>query len=173
MLFLLLSVILMVFLLDRLHSLRIADKALRHQYRLYSVRDALREAAMNGDVNPRSWVFQYLDSSIAKTIDHLPEVSLWQALALWLAYRHDTEIMEAEKQLARELQKPGNEFFREIHIFYQAMVISYLMDRHIIFRMFVANLLLLRRGVQAAARVQTKAPSTSTLMEYASLRGAG
>ncbi len=169
MLYLILSILLLVFLFDRLHSLRIADKALRHQYQLYAVRDGLREAAMTGHVNARNWVFQYLDSSIAKTIDRLPEVSMWQALALWLAYRHNSEIREADKHLRRELEKPENEIFKDAFVFYQAILISYLMDRHLVFRLFIKGLLL-RRGiqaVQAAARVQTRAPTTSTLVEYA------
>ena len=102
MLYLILSILMLVILLDRLHSLRVADKALRHQYRLYALRDALREAAIAGKVNPRSWVFGYLDSSIAKTIDRLPQISLWQGLALYLAYKHDAETIEAGARLTGE-----------------------------------------------------------------------
>ncbi len=167
MLYLILSILMLVILLDRLHSLRVADKALRHQYRLYALRDALREAAIAGKVNPRSWVFGYLDSSIAKTIDRLPQISLWQGLALYLAYKHDAETIEAGARLTGELKKPENGTFSDIYVMYQAIIITYLMDRHIIFRLFIKNLLLLRRGIQAAARVQTKAPATSTLLEYA------
>ncbi|HEX3557086.1 MAG TPA: hypothetical protein VIA62_28000 [Thermoanaerobaculia bacterium] len=167
MLYLVLSSLLIAHLLDRLHSLRISDKAVRHQYRLYEIRDHLREAAINGDVDPENWVFQYLDGSIVKTIDRLPGINLWQGLALWFAYRRDTAVVKAHHQLERELAKPGNEILRRVHALYAATIMLYLMDRHLLFRWFVRNLHLLQKLLQAAAKVQTKAPATSTLVECA------
>lgn len=167
MLYLGFSILLAAYLLDRLHDLRALNKAREYQYRLYALRDELREAAMDGEVNPRDWVFEYLDSSLAKTIDTLPHVSLWQALALWVAYHHSSAIAMADEQLQRELSKAGNERYGKILSAYQGALFSYLMDRHLIFRALVANLLLLRMLVDKAAAVQTKAPATSTLVEFA------
>lgn len=165
MIYLLMSVMLVVYLLDCLHALRISDKALRHRYRLYELRDALREAAMTGRINPRSWVFQYLDSSIAKTIDQLPRISLWQSLGVWLTYRKDSRVEAAAESLNQELEKKENNFYRQMYVLYGATIITYLMDRHIVLRLALRNRV--RRSLQAAARVQRIAPATSTLMEYA------
>jgi len=165
MLYLLISVLLVAYLLDCLHALRISDKAIRHRYRLYEIRDSLREAAMIGRVDPHHWVFQYLDSSIAKTIDQLPRISLWQSLGVWLTYRRDDRVEAAAQQLNRELQKEENTFYGKIYVLYGATIITYLMDRHILFRWAMRNWA--KRGLQAAARVQRVAPATSTLMEYA------
>lgn len=165
MIYLLMSVVLVAYLLDCLHALRISDKATRHRYRLYEIRDALREAAITGRINPRSWVFQYLDSSIAKTIDQLPRISLWQSLGVWLTYRKDLRVEEAAESLNRELQKEENDFYRQVYVLYGATIITHLMDRHLVFRLAMRNRA--KRSLQAAARVQRVAPATSTLMEYA------
>jgi hypothetical protein len=164
-LYLVLSFLLVAHLLDRVHSLRLSDKAARHQYQLYEIRDHLREAAIHGDVDPRHWVFQYLDSSIAKTIDRLPKISLWQGLALWWVYRNNTAVMTAHDQLEQDLAKPGNEVLRRVYALYDGTIMLYLMDRHLVFRWMVTNLYLLQKSLQAVARVQTKAPATSTLVE--------
>jgi hypothetical protein len=165
MIYLLMSVVLVAYLLDCLHALRISDKAIRHRYRLYELRDALREAAITGRINPRSWVFQYLDSSISKTIDQLPRISLWQSLGVWLTYRRDPRVEEAAESLNEELQREENNFYRQMYVLYGAMIITYLMDRHIVLRLALRNGV--QRSLQAAARVQRVAPATSTLMEYA------
>lgn len=120
---------------------------------------------MTGRVDPRHWIFQYLDSSIAKTIDQLPGISLWQSLGVWLTYRRDSRVEAAAQQLNRELQKEENTFYGKVYVLYGATIITYLMDRHILFRWAMRNWA--KRGLQAAARVQRVAPATSTLMEYA------
>src|SRR5881227_3473474 len=102
MIYLLMSALLVAYLLDRLHALRISGKVIRHRYRLYEIRDSLREAAMTGRVDPHHWIFQYLDSSIAKTIGQFPGISLWQSLSVWLTYRRDSRVEDAAQQLSRE-----------------------------------------------------------------------
>ena len=49
--------------LDRVDRLRVDNIVQAHQFKLYTLRDDLRESAMNETVNRKSWVFQYLDSS--------------------------------------------------------------------------------------------------------------
>lgn len=165
MLYLILSILLVACLLDCLRLLRISDKAVRHQYRLYEIRDYLREAAMTGQVDPRDWVFQYLDSSIAKTIDQLSGISLWQSLGLWLVYGRDVRVAAASRNLALELSKEENGLYRDVYTLYGATITTYLMDRHLLFRLLMLNVL--RKSLQAAARVQRETPATSTLLDYA------
>lgn len=69
MIFVWLSLLLFVIWIDRLCRLSRANDALETEYKLYRLRDELRESAIAGRINPRNWVYRYIDSSISKSID--------------------------------------------------------------------------------------------------------
>ena len=50
---------------------------LKYKYQFFALRDELREYAIENPEIAKNWVFQYLDSTIAKTIKLLPKLSLW------------------------------------------------------------------------------------------------
>lgn len=60
---------------DRLHRTHIQNRTLASKYRLFEIRDYLRESASRGEVNPKNWVFQFLDSSISKTISRINDLN--------------------------------------------------------------------------------------------------
>src|SRR6266700_1881085 len=80
----------------------------QHQDRLFALRDSLREQAVRKPSIARNWVFQYLDSTIAKSISLLPKLSIWHALALMIAHRNDSGLERLVKQLNHEYDKPQN-----------------------------------------------------------------
>jgi hypothetical protein len=156
-----------LYALDRLHSLRREGQILDYRYQLYEIRDHIREAAMKGEVDCRNWVFMYLDSSLVKTIDALPRISLWQTLVTYIAHRKDEHLKEAARHLERELNKPANKFLRDAYTLYVAAMIMYLMERHALYSLIAKNLLRAVSSLQRAGKLQTQARSTSTLVDHA------
>lgn len=167
MLYTILLTLLLIYSLDRLHSSRVENQVLRFQYRLYEIRDHLREAAMKGEVDCQNWVFQYLDSSIAKTIDILPQVSLWQGLALWYTYRNDPKTQAAVEHLDKALKKPENKFLGKIYHLYAGILILYLWERHFVYSFTLVKLAKAVTSLQKAGQSQVHSPGTSTLVDYA------
>ncbi len=174
MLSLLLVSVALVFALDRVHSLWRDSKIIEFRYRLFEIRDYLREAATNGQVDCRDWVFLYLDSSIGKTIDFLPQISMWQVLASHYASSNDGKTKEAARLLETALAKPHNKILHDTYRLYAATIMMYLVDRHsltlnVAFNCLKAgmHLRLVVEALQGAGKLLTEAQFSSTLLEYA------
>jgi hypothetical protein len=145
-----------------------------HRYKLYRLRDELRESAIAGDVSPSNWVFQYLDSSTAKTIAMLPEINLWSGCLIAIWRRHDDRVARAHKHLNRELSKPSNKKLAAYHDKYVEVCFSFLFQRHSGVRFFLCRLaeaIVVGQWVQRKTRrmvqLMTEAPETSTLTTFA------
>jgi len=140
------------------------------RYRLYALRDKLREMAMKGEVESSSWLFGYLDSSIAKTIRVLPRFSLWRMLAMYLAYKNDPRVSEARRHLGQSLARPENRRFAEIHTEYIGLMVTFLIRRHLTsvgvsllaFSVFAG----IKRVLRDTTEVATESPEASTLTDY-------
>ena len=164
-------------LLDRLFRFKTASIVLKHQFRLYALRDSLRESAMHGKVKPSNWVFQYLDSSIAKSIRVLPHLSLWRVMVMMFIHRPNKERLRvAQEHLHRELKKPENQELMKIYLHYMAEFGFFLFTRHStistpgrsIFRAIKAGQYL-KAQWRKAKEFLTEAPETSTLPEFCDL----
>jgi hypothetical protein len=165
-----------VALLDRVHADQDLEKAEKHIFRLYALRDELREAVMDGRVRCTNWVFQYLDSSIAKSIAALPTFTIWSLVYVAATYRGDERIKRAAYHLGRELEKQENACLANVHTRYIDVVGEYLLARHAILRLVVAALKSLLVSIFAAQRLlrmwqralelSTEAPETSTLSDF-------
>jgi hypothetical protein len=170
-------VLLALIVLDRLLRFGTQNVVLRHQFRLYALRDSLRECAMKGSVNPNNWVFQYLDSSIAKTIRVMPGLSVWRVLVLMFFRLENESLRKCQEQLQTELKKPENEPLARIHLHYMAELGFFLFERHStistptksVFRALKAGQFLKSRWRQAKEFI-TEAPETSTLPDFAMAR---
>src|SRR6185503_4981148 len=97
-----------LFALDYVARLRLGNVIRTHQFRLYALRDELRELAMCEQVKPDNWVFQYLDSSIAKTIRVLPHLSLWRAWFIIVFSKPDPGLKARSHQLHLAFAKAEN-----------------------------------------------------------------
>lgn len=159
--------------LDRSHRMGVNTLVRAHQFRLYALRDALREAAMRKEVNPKSWVFLYLDSSIARTISALDRMTLWHVLLTALTHYQDESSRNAMEQLQKELHKPANKILKELHDQYTAEVSLFLIDRHLSIKIALSNILTairvgrsLRQRWKRLIEYQMVAPETSTLRDF-------
>lgn len=160
---------------DHLCSLVLSNVVQNSQYRLYKLRDDLRELAMRGEVKPENWVFQYLDSTIAKTISVLPELHLWRVAAMTIWSNRDKEASgQRTRQLHSELQKQKNSELRKMHEQYTSELAYFLIQRHSTLRFTATNLvrirrvsLLKRKWATLFKAVLATSPETSTFPEYA------
>ena len=159
--------------LDRLRRVHVDTVVRKHQFALYALRDELREATLQGKIDPRNWVFQYLDSSIVKTISYLKNVNLWRLLFVALTYRRDPRFLIARKNLQRELEKPSNQFLADIHDKYAFVLVGFMISRHTSLKVFLINLFAaiktrqyLKRKFDRLIEFLTDLPETSTLADH-------
>lgn len=166
--------ILIVFLMDQLFKLRQTCLVEKHRFRLYALRDELRELAMRGEASPGNWVFQYLDSSISKSIDVLPSISVWRVIPIVYQNRHDRRTSLRFDQLLRELKKRQNSPLARVYGRYLLEIGRFVSHRHdtiLVVVNTVSRLLnatgWVHRGIKIIKNTLTSAPQTSTLPEFA------
>lgn len=163
--------------LDRIRRARRETVVLRHRYRLYALRDRLREAALCEKADPANWVFLYIDSSITKAINALDELTVGKAALSIAFYRPADEHRRRVRRLVQELRKPSNAALRSIYREYSEALMEFLRDRHVTMRVNPH----LRRTNDAVAHARakiaeqvrtflTQGPDTSTFSEYAEAR---
>ncbi|MDB6034877.1 MAG: hypothetical protein JWM16_5215 [Verrucomicrobiales bacterium] len=160
--------------LERLQRFHVGTVILRHKFKLYAIRDSLRDRVIEGEVKSSNWVFQYLDSSITKTISRLDDLSIWRVAGWMCWYRPDrSKFEELYNQLQKELSKPGNEVLGKVYVKYIAQVGHLIWERHASFSgslKFVFKLLRAKDWLKARSRQIVKflaeGPETSTLPEF-------
>lgn len=151
--------------------------ALKYQYALFAIRDDLREHAMKDPSIARNWVFQYLDSTIAKSLSLLPALSIWQLLGLFMTHRNDESIEKLRAKLEFEYEKPQNHQFKEVEDRLMKTIAEYLIDRHILALVLSVSALVLPFAlVQTIQKIQRRSlelvvesPETSTLSDFVSV----
>jgi hypothetical protein len=169
----LVALILVAVVLDYLSRFKRKTVVLEHQFRLYALRDSLRELVMKGEVKASNWVFQYLDSSIAKSIERLPLISVWRVCGMMAFQPEDRKLPVLIDHLQRELSKPGNEALQRIHLHYLAEMGAFLIHRHKTLRFSLGTLCSLfnlqkwvRTNFRLAKQLLTASSETSTLSEF-------
>jgi hypothetical protein len=148
--------------------------ALQYQYALFAIRDDLREHAMKDPAVAKNWVFQYLDSTIAKSLSLLPDLSVWQLLGLFMTHRNDRATETLRARLEFEYKKPRNHIFREVEEKLIKTMGEYLVERHILALFLSVSALVLPvtivRAMRAIERrsleLVVESPETSTLCDY-------
>lgn len=171
--------IMLIFLISTLILLALLDKALRvgrletvllkTRFKLFALRDELRETAIKGETEENQW-FEYLDTTITKAIDELASVSLWEAFVLILMNRHNKTIAEAQIKLFEALAQEENQKLAEIYRKFVWCLGTFLFDRHLAVRLTVfAGLYTLesvKKERDRLVKTITTSPQTSTLLKY-------
>lgn len=131
MLFALASVLIALVIIDR--STRVARLdllVLSIRHRLFSLRDRLRQAAIQGNVKSGSWLFDYLDTSLTRSAHHLRDLSLFE-LAYLGAKADDQENFRAlRRSLHIQLNQQENSHFRSVFEDFQGCLLQFLKERH-------------------------------------------
>lgn len=81
---------LIIWAYDRSRFLK--NLSLEYQYKLYTIRDELREQAILGNIDKDSWLFDLLDASTSKLISELPSLTIYYLIMLEFIYRKDKNI---------------------------------------------------------------------------------
>jgi hypothetical protein len=146
---------------------------LESQFRLFKLRDDLRAAVTSGDVHPANWVFEYLDSSITRSIDALPGLHIWRVLGLMVTHRPDRVAIAARQDnLRRELAKDKNRILAQMYMRYVGEMGLFLIRRHSTFQWCAKTAIrclnvgrYVKHFWQNVREFLTEAPETSTLLE--------
>lgn len=153
---------------------------LEYQYKFFALRDELRAYALKNPALAKGWLFMYLDSTLTKFVTILPQMTVWNTLALMLTHRTDHSFKVHRGHLDREYEKPANAKFKQIEVKIIATVGQYMVRRHTGLRLSFDTLRKLSVSVAAVrswmtwVKLQRKAslvviveaPETSTLGEY-------
>ncbi len=148
------------------------------RYRLFAIRDELREEAISGEIDKESWVFKYLDTTITKSINLLPRMSIWVITYRLLTQKKDPQFNEAIGELISELKKPDNHKIRMIDKKFDMVIGEFLIERHNILVFLSKNIILnlikvipkskkiviwLKKAWRDMIKKITESPSFSTL----------
>jgi hypothetical protein len=141
---------------------------------LFSLRDILRSSAISGDIDPNCWLFDYLDTSLTRAADWLPNLTAYEILGDMVSMDR-TEARKRIEMLLAELAKPENHRFQAIFTGYQNCLRLFLSQRHLVASFLGRQLVSLvgkfgsctdrdveQRKIQAVAAD----PDTSTLDQY-------
>jgi len=170
MLIIVVAVMVLLYGLERIRRSIKDAKAEECRYRLFDLRDKLREMAISGEIKSSSWLFAYLDSSIAKTIRLLPELSLWKVLAIYVVYKNDPHVSAARDHLLKSLLQPENKAFADIHGEMILTLVVYLYRRHLpvigVSVMTAVALSAIGRKLRSTTEIATESPAASTLTDF-------
>jgi len=180
MLFTIAAGLVMLALLDRsLRASSLECLKLRTRFRLFSLRDRLRSAAIAGEI-PYSELFDYLDTTFTLTIDCLDRINVWEGTALIIYYRNDQELRAAHKWANIEFDRKENRKFSQFYKEYGTEIADFLRARHASIRTGFRVLKAIDVAFSSIARFRSeivdifgRAPETSTLKRaHAHARGA-
>jgi hypothetical protein len=181
MLFVILSSFVTLVLIDRvvrIGNLRLAKDQAR--YELFALRDELRKAAITGRAPMNRW-FDYMDSTLTRSIDKIYQVSLLDLMVFAALYRENRKIEEAVANRRRAFELPENTIVAGIYERYLYVLVRFMMNRNLISR--IAHSLSHRDhdrdrdccgdaassqedGRKSKAEVFSNVPATSTLLTY-------
>ncbi|MCJ7633352.1 hypothetical protein MUP77_13315 [Candidatus Bathyarchaeota archaeon] len=130
MLIIILATFVLLFLLDSALKMETKTIEVLYRFRLYALRDKLREEAMQRVIDPADWVFDFLDSSIAKSISIISQFSLYKLLVVYFVHKNDPRFESARKHLEVELNKPEKLPLKQIRDEFASIMADYLLDKH-------------------------------------------
>lgn len=100
----------------------------KHRYKLYAVRDGLRRVVIEGQAKKDSWIFNYLDSSISKSIQYLDCLNLYTLISLAYKLRNSDEFKEFDIQIKENLANEN--YFQEYYDEYNSIMTSFIRSKH-------------------------------------------
>ena len=103
-----------------------------NRFKLYGLRDKLRQQAIDGVIEHKNWLFDYLDSTITKVAVKLPELSIYNLIGLYFIHKNDEKLQISFKNLQNELKKEENKSFEETMNEFTEILACYFMSRHIL-----------------------------------------
>lgn len=170
MLYILLSTVILAGYCDRAaRKSRIEMLSIETRFRLFGIRDELRNAAIDGRLERDNW-FEYFDTTLTKIIDLLPILSVWQIATMLFHYRNDRTSERHIQELTSFLDQDENEEFRRLYSRFAKVVGAFLIRRHRIMGTLLRVIGKAADGAsnvkQDATQIVATAPETSTFLTY-------
>ena len=104
--------------------------AMRFKYTLYNLRDRLRMLAIHGILSTDHWAFDYLDSTLSKSISKHKFLTLFSLVFLHRKYKDDKNLFQLSEQLELEFDKCPQ--LKEIQKEYTAAIAEYITEQHFV-----------------------------------------
>jgi hypothetical protein len=98
------------------------------RYKLYALRDELRTRAVSHPEFGKGWLFEYLDSTIAKAIVLLPYFSVWRLA--FIDVSHHEQLKQLNEKLEIERARPYNRGLESIVQEFANQINKFLFHRH-------------------------------------------
>lgn len=100
----------------------------KYQFKIYKLRDELREKLIDDEINPNNWLFDYLDRSFAKAAKVLKDLTFYKAIYLTSTHKNDDKFLALIKHM--EIGFKGDPVLKDIHERYSKLLIYYFIERH-------------------------------------------
>jgi hypothetical protein len=148
---------------------------LEFQYKLFDLRDTLREYAIAGKIDKDDMVFKYLDGSISKTVNDLETINLYSVFILTSRYRNNPEFLSHKERISKEIG--ANKYTQVFYEQYGELVGRYIIKKHFMIKFaFVLHILShlisnhlitnMRQRLRRATDTVRFAPETSKAYEF-------
>jgi hypothetical protein len=108
---------------------------LEYRYKFFALRDKLRELAIEGKIKKQNWEFNYLDSSLCKTVNQLSNINLIDAFYIHLKHKNDPKKEKFKQHLNLILEKDKE--FSKIYSQYGVLLVQYICRRHLVITMSI------------------------------------
>lgn len=149
---------------------------LEFQLDLYRLRDRLRTEAIEGKIKANDWFFDYMDSSICKTIEEVSSLNIFSIILLYLKNRKNERIISFRRKVNESLNK--NQDAKKLYAEYGLITLNYIIKKHYIIKIIVyllhniiESVSFLSKGVKSAYSMVEGVrsyPETSTVSQYLS-----
>jgi hypothetical protein len=128
----------MLALLDRATRYgRLEILKVQTRFNLFALRDELRSKLIKGEIPNNNW-FEYMDTTLTKSIDRLNSFTVWQAAVLAVHNEKDASVRKARQNLEEALEKPENKEIAGIYNKYILCLAVFLYHRHSTFRFLMS-----------------------------------
>jgi len=102
---------------------------LRYKYALYALRDKIRLAAINKEIDPeKTWLFQYYDQSFSKQIKYSSRLNIVTILYYWVRHIEEEDLSKFMDDLIDESEK--NPIFKEVRKEFLDATLNYVIDQN-------------------------------------------
>jgi len=176
MLFIIIGSIVLLALLDRtIRGGRIRLAELDFKFGLFEIRDVLRDAAIDAEIPYSPW-FDYMDTTLTRTIDSLKAVNPWMAVGYALTHRNNPAAQNGQRELQEVLRRAENKKLARVYAMYTECIGKFLKARFpvswplaaIIFSVLIKeqNHKSVQEEEQKLAPVFSFSADTSTFSEY-------
>lgn len=102
----------------------------KFRFSLFALRDELRMAAIKGDIDEESWVFDHFDKTLSILISEAKYINILYLIILDLSHSNSTEMIELVKKLDDEISK--NKALEAIHTKSKQALNSFLKNQMLI-----------------------------------------